>query len=151
MVILRVVREAVDFFLAKYRCPFPINLGEPVCDITALLVMPFGPGTGGLACWSGIGFSRTGDLAARFGVSLGFGLSFPNFLASRNSLTKFRTASHIEIGRQWDLQKSLLHRSTPVSQSISGLCLVSHSIGRYPLIPFSSWPISQLISSGSWW
>jgi hypothetical protein len=34
--------------------------------------------------------------------------------------------------------KAQCMKSTPVSQSISGLCLVSHSIGRYPL----NWEVS---------
>jgi hypothetical protein len=92
MVVSRVVRETVDFFLAKHRCPFPVNLGEPVCDISALLVMPLDIGTGGLAsrprffgtgglaCRPGIGLScrsDTGGFLAQFGIGLGFGLSFP--------------------------------------------------------------------------
>jgi hypothetical protein len=131
MVILRVVREAVDFFL-----------GEPVCDITALLVMPldigtgglasrprfFGTGglasrprffgTGGLACRPGIGLScqsDTGGFLARFGIGMGFARRSDTggFLArfgiglrfpilpSWSSLMKFCNASHIESGKQW--------------------------------------------------
>jgi hypothetical protein len=87
MVILRVVRETLNLLFAEYRGPFPVDFGKPIGYIAALLVMPLDIGTGGLAsrprffgtggfaCWSGIGFSRTGDLADRFGLSL----DFPNF------------------------------------------------------------------------
>jgi hypothetical protein len=66
MVIFRVVRETI------YLLFMPLDIGT---GGLASRLRFFG--TGGLACWSGIGFSRTGDLADRFG--LGIGLSFPNF------------------------------------------------------------------------
>jgi hypothetical protein len=56
---------------------------------------------------------------------------YPLGVVRRNFVPHLR----IEIGKQWVLQKSLPHRSTVGSHS--GLCLVSHSIGKYPRIPFS--------------
>jgi hypothetical protein len=98
-------------------------------DLLNILVMPIDFGTGGLDLSTPAIVLPDSALA----LALASASIFPNFTLLE---TKFRTSSRIEIGKQWVLQKSLLHRSTVGSHL--GLCLVGHWIGKYPRIPFSS-------------
>jgi hypothetical protein len=68
MVVFRVVREAIYLLLAEYRGSFPVYLGSPIGNITALFVVPLDIVTGGFSC--------SGDFSGGFagGISLGIAL-----------------------------------------------------------------------------